>query len=118
MNTTKTLLAVLLAAAVAPAWADNMAGMNMQGMGTAQHAGNGQNMPLSEGVIRKIDAATGHVTIRHGELYNLNMPPMTMTFATKDQGMLKGYKAGDKVKFQADAAMDGSLMVTQMSHMH
>lgn len=112
MHTTKTLLALLLAAAVAPSWADAMAGMDH-----GQHAAAGQNAPLSEGVIRKIDTATGHVTIRHGELYNLNMPAMTMTFSTKDKAMLKGYKAGDKVQFRADAAMDGSLMVTQISHL-
>lgn len=117
MHASKTLLAVLLAAAVIPAWADNMAGMNMQGTSTAQHAGNGQNMPLSEGVIRKIDAATGRITLRHGELYNLGMPAMTMTFVIKDKAMLKGYKPGDKVQFRADADMEGSLMVTQMSHL-
>jgi Cu(I)/Ag(I) efflux system protein CusF len=117
MHAAKILPAILLVAAVAPAWADDMAGMDMPGMTTAQHAGNTQNAPLSEGVIRKIDAAGGRVTLRHGELYNLGMPAMTMAFAIKDKAMLKGYKPGDKVRFRADAGTDGSLMVTQMSHL-
>jgi len=110
------LITCLLAGIMAPALADNgMAGMNMSPAGHKQ--GSMQNMPLSEGVIRKVDAAAGKVTIRHGELANLGMPPMTMTFTASDHTLLKGYKAGDKVRFRADESDNGALMVTQMSHM-
>lgn len=109
----RTLIMTLLVAAT-PAWAD----MAMHDMNHGQAAGSMENMPLSEGVIRKVDGAAGKVTIRHGELANLGMPPMTMTFNVQDKGMLKGYKAGDKVRFRADQSFDGGLMVTQMSHMH
>jgi Cu/Ag efflux protein CusF len=114
MNARKALLAILLAGATLPVQAD-MAGMDMHAMKPAQ--ASPQNMPLSEGVIRKIDAAAGKVTIRHGELANLGMPAMTMTFAARDKAMLKYYKVGDKVRFRADQAADGSLTVSQLSHL-
>lgn len=66
--------------------------------------------PQSEGVIRKIDAARGKVSIAHGEIANLKMPPMTMTFTARDAAMLKGFKEGDKVRFRA-AEVKGNLTV-------
>ncbi len=114
MNARKILAALLLAGATVPVWAD-MAGMDMHAMKPSQ--GSMQNMPLSEGVIRKIDAAAGKVTLRHGELANLGMPAMTMTFSARDKSMLKGYKVGDKVRFRADQSADGGLTVSQMSHL-
>jgi Cu/Ag efflux protein CusF len=120
MNTRNVLMAILLAGTMAPVWADDsMAGMHdMHNMAGASGMGTTQNMPMSEGMIRKIDPAAGKVTIRHGELANLGMPPMTMTFTAHDKAMLKGYKVGDKVKFRADQAGDGGLMVSQMLHMN
>jgi Cu(I)/Ag(I) efflux system protein CusF len=112
MNARKALLAILLAGATLPVQAD-MAGMDMHAMNHAQ--ASSQNMPLSEGVIRKVDAAAGKVTIRHGELANLGMPAMTMTFTAKDKAMLKNLKVGDKVRFRADESDDGGLMVSQMT---
>ena len=35
---------------------------------------------LSEGEIRKVDKDTAKLTIKHGELKNLDMPAMTMVF--------------------------------------
>jgi len=42
------------------------------------------------------------------------MPPMTMVFSVKEKAMLKGVKAGDKVKFKA-ASIDGKLTVTDIA---
>ena len=64
----------------------------------------------SDGVIKKIDVAKGKVSIAHGEIANLKMPPMTMTFTAKDPAMLKGFKEGDKVRFRA-AEVKGNLTV-------
>jgi Cu/Ag efflux protein CusF len=62
----------------------------------------GQPAPaLSDGEIRKVDKGAGKVTIRHGELKNLDMPPMTMVFRVRDPAMLDKLKEGDKVKFTA-----------------
>lgn len=60
------------------------------------------NDAYSEGVVRKIDAAAGKLTIKHGPLENLGMPPMTMVFTAADPALLDGVKAGDKVRFVAE----------------
>ncbi|MBI5107268.1 MAG: copper-binding protein [Rhodocyclales bacterium] len=65
---------------------------------------------MSEGTIRKLDLSAGKVSIAHGEIANLKMPPMTMTFSAGDPAMLKGFKEGDKVRFRA-AEVGGKLTV-------
>jgi Cu/Ag efflux protein CusF len=57
---------------------------------------------MTQAEIRKVDMAAGKVTLRHGEIKNLDMPPMTMVFQVKDRAFLTGLKAGDSVKFTAD----------------
>lgn len=56
----------------------------------------------SEGEVRKVDPAAKKITIKHGELKNLDMPAMTMVFQVRDPAMLEQVKPGDKVKFRAD----------------
>ena len=60
------------------------------------------NAALAEGEVRKIDKAAGTVTIKHGPIRNLDMPPMTMAYRVKDQAMLDQLKAGDKIAFEAN----------------
>lgn len=57
---------------------------------------------LSEGEVRKVDKDAKKITIKHGPLANLDMPPMTMVFQVKDPDLLDNAKAGDKVKFRAE----------------
>ena len=57
---------------------------------------------LSEGEVRKIDKEQGKVTIKHGEIKNLDMPPMTMVFRAQPPGLLEKVQVGDKVRFQAE----------------
>jgi Cu(I)/Ag(I) efflux system protein CusF len=68
---------------------------------------------MSEGEIRKVDKDAKKITIRHGELKNLNMPRMTMVFQVKDPAMLDKVKAGDKVKFRADK-VNGAFTVMEI----
>lgn len=56
---------------------------------------------LSDGEVRKVDRDAQKITIRHGPLKNLDMPPMTMVFRVKDAALLDAVKPGDKVMFQA-----------------
>jgi Cu/Ag efflux protein CusF len=58
--------------------------------------------PQSEAVVRKVDAAAGKITLRHGPIANLDMPPMTMVFQVGAPALLQGVKAGDSVKFRAE----------------
>ena len=66
-----------------------------------------------DGEVRRVDKATGKVTLRHGELKQLDMPPMTMVFEVSDKAMLDSVKAGDKVKFKV-IKKDGKMIVTEM----
>ena len=68
---------------------------------------------LAEGEIRKVDKEAKKLTIKHGPIPNLDMPPMTMVFQVKDAAMLDQVKAGDKVKFQAEKA-GGQYTVTKI----
>lgn len=68
---------------------------------------------LSEGLVKKVDKDTKTITIKHGELKDLNMPPMTMAFRVKTASMLGQVKAGDRINFQA-RKVGGELTVTQI----
>ena len=70
-----------------------------------------QASAMSEGVVRKIDTANAKITIKHGPLANLNMPPMTMVFRAQPPELLKGLKAGDAVKFHVEQ-INGAYVVT------
>jgi Cu/Ag efflux protein CusF len=56
---------------------------------------------MAEGEVRRIDTANNKVTIRHGEIKNLDMPPMSMVFVAKPPSILKGVQVGDKIRFTA-----------------
>jgi len=65
------------------------------------------------GTVTKVDDAQGKLTINHVPIKNLDMDGMTMVFKAGDAGMLKGLKAGDKIKFDADR-VNGQLTVTKL----
>jgi len=65
------------------------------------------------GEVRKVDKDTRKITLRHGEIKQLDMPAMTMVFQVKDPAMLDKVKAGDKVMFKA-AGTGGALTVTEI----
>jgi Cu/Ag efflux protein CusF len=66
---------------------------------------------MSEGVVRKIDAANAKITLKHGPLVNLDMPPMTMVFRVQSPELLNAVKVGDKVKFHVED-INGAFTVT------
>ncbi|MCF8147381.1 MAG: copper-binding protein [Sulfuritalea sp.] len=68
---------------------------------------------MALGEVRKIDKEARKITIKHGEIKELEMPPMTMVFTLKDPGVLENFKVGDKVKFKV-VREDGKMLVTEM----
>jgi len=101
------LAAMLLAVSATPVYAQQPA---------ADHAGHhaAQTAPaasLTDGEVRKVDKDAKKLTIRHGPIKNLDMPPMTMVFQVKDAAMLDKVNAGDKIKFSADK-IGGAYTVT------
>jgi len=66
---------------------------------------------MTDGVVRRVDAANGKLTLRHGPIVNLDMPAMTMVFRVQPPQLMKGLKVGDTVKFHAES-IDDTLTVT------
>jgi Cu(I)/Ag(I) efflux system periplasmic protein CusF len=66
-----------------------------------------------DGEVKKIDKAQGKVTLKHGEIKNLDMPAMTMVFRVRDAKMLDGLTEGTKVRFAAEK-VDGQYTVTEL----
>lgn len=121
MNTPKTLktaphglrasalLALLLASGVAlaqthnhahsaPATAEAPAAVTPAA--PSETASNG--LPWAEAEVRRVDTAAGKISLKHGDIKNLDMPPMTMVFQLQDKALLGNLKAGDRVRFTAD----------------
>lgn len=55
----------------------------------------------ANGEIRRIDTPNLRLTIKHGEIKALDMPPMTMVFYVKDPVLLQGLAVQDTIEFQA-----------------
>lgn len=99
-----SLASVLLAASllVGPAFAQQKADDHAahHAAGSAAPAANGTEM--TDGEVRKVDKDAGKVTLKHGEIKNLDMPGMTMVFQVREPALLDQVKVGDKVKFRAE----------------
>ncbi|MBC7599117.1 MAG: copper-binding protein [Polaromonas sp.] len=107
------LLAALLAGTVSAQTAMPSGGGAMT-MGDAK-----KDMPMAasadmtDGEIRKVDLDNKKITIKHGEIKNLDMPGMTMVFQVKEPALLEKAKVGDKVRFKAEKS-GGAIMVTDI----
>ncbi len=69
-------------------------------------------MPMAEGEVRKIDMSAKKITLKHGEIKSLDMPPMTMVFQVKDPAILEKVKVGDKVQFTVENANGAMTVLT------
>ena len=56
----------------------------------------------AEGEVRRVNPAGQEITLKHGEIKNLDMPPMTMVFKVKDVTLLDKVQVKDKVRFTVD----------------
>jgi Cu/Ag efflux protein CusF len=66
-------------------------------------ASNGSvTLPKVAAEVRRVDAQTGKITLKHADISNLDMPAMTMVFQTASPDMLKDLEVGQKVLFTAD----------------
>lgn len=75
---------------------EGMKGMDCMDQGSAKAT------KLTNGEVKNVDAKAGQVTLKHGAIENMNMGPMTMTFAVKDKSALSNLKEGSKVKFAVE----------------
>ena len=68
---------------------------------------------MTDAEVRKVDKDAGKITLKHGEIKNLEMPAMTMVFRVKDARLLDKVQPGDAIKFRAEK-MDGAFTVTDI----
>lgn len=68
---------------------------------------------LTDAVVQKIDSARGVIVLKHGDIPNLAMPPMTMGFDVAEKQMLEQVKPGDKVRFHVEV-LKGKPTVTHL----
>jgi Cu/Ag efflux protein CusF len=106
----KSGTAILAAAALAFGALTPLAGFAQAAM---DHGAMPATDALSDGEVRKIDKETGKITIKHGPIKHLDMPPMSMVFTAKDKALLDKVKVGDKIRFMA-ADEGGKMIVTDI----
>ena len=107
------LTASLLILGAGPALAQAPATAAPDNHSSHHPAASAQQIPLSEGEITRWDSRTLRLTLKHGEIKNLEMPPMTMVFRVQDASVVGDLKPGDKVRFQAEQ-VNGAYHVKQI----
>lgn len=75
-------------------------------------------LPSVHGVVKKINAASGSITLKHADIPNLEMSAMTMGFSVKDTAMLDGLAEGDHVMFQTIAEGGKFIIVSMKKDQH
>lgn len=65
------------------------------------------------GEVRRVDAAAGKVTIKHGAISALELPAITLVYQATPV-LLIDIKPGDRVRFTA-ARQNGTYIVTEIS---
>ncbi|GLR26560.1 copper-binding protein [Limnobacter litoralis] len=74
------------------------------GLNAIAHAAD-PNAEMVQGEVKNVLADQGKVTLKHGLIKSMKMPPMTMNYKVKDPAMLKDLQKGDHVEFQLDSDM-------------
>lgn len=95
---------------------NGMAGMdhsNMAQGNSGAHTPQQDTKEYTNGQVKKVNAETNQITIRHEEIKSLDMPPMTMVYIAKNKSMLQGIKPGDQIKFTA-MSNGGKLYLTNL----
>ncbi|OYU31983.1 MAG: hypothetical protein CFE39_05305 [Comamonadaceae bacterium PBBC2] len=67
----------------------------------------------ARGEVKKVDKAAQKITLKHGDIKSLDMPPMTMVFQVADAAMLNSVKVGDNVQFSAERRT-GAIVITNL----
>jgi Cu(I)/Ag(I) efflux system protein CusF len=111
--TRATLLAVAVVAGSTFVLAANADDKGSDHGGNSKAAMTTAGGDMVEGEVRKVDKEAKKITLKHGDIKNLDMPGMTMVFQVKDAALLDKVHAGDKVRFRAEKAGSG-IMVTDI----
>ena len=66
------------------------------------------------GVVKKVDAARGTVTLAHEPIKSLNWPAMTMDFQVRDKASLARLKPEQKIEFELVEEKKGSYVISRI----
>jgi Cu/Ag efflux protein CusF len=66
-----------------------------------------------DGEVMRVDQEAGKITLKHGEIKNLDIPAMQMAFRVADPNWLKTLQVHDKVRFTADK-VGGQFTITSI----
>ena len=116
ITTPAAMAGLVLALLAGPALAQTppvAADHHAHGAAPSEASGTSASPALTEGQITRVDARNGTLTIRHGEITHLGMPPMTMVFGLPDKNQAVQFQPGEQVRFQAEAH-DGALRITHI----
>jgi len=80
--------------------AQGMGGMDMKGMDMDKDKKSGGKAHKGAGTVKKVDRASGKVTISHGPIPTMKWPAMSMTFTVKDKALLGKFSQDKKVEFE------------------
>lgn len=113
ITTPAAMAGLVLALLAGPALAQTPPAADHHAHGAAPSEATSASPALTEGQITRVDARNGTLTIRHGEITHLGMPPMTMVFGLPDKDQAAQFQPGEQVRFQAEA-QDGALRITHI----
>jgi len=66
------------------------------------------------GVVKKVDAAKGTVTLAHDPVKSLNWPAMTMDFQVREKASLSKLKPGQRIEFELVEEKKGSYIISRI----
>jgi Cu/Ag efflux protein CusF len=72
-----------------------------QGSGMQRVSDTAAALPWATAEVRRIDKSARKVALKHGDIQNLDMPPMSMVFQVKEPAQLDALQVGQSVRFQA-----------------
>jgi Cu/Ag efflux protein CusF len=73
----------------------------VQGSGMQRVSDTAAALPWATAEVRRIDKSARKVALKHGDIKNLDMPPMSMVFQVKEPAQLDALQVGQSVRFQA-----------------
>ncbi len=101
MKQSVSLLLVLALSAATPAVSYAQSSMDMKGMDMGKKpAAGAQATHKATGVVKKVDAKAGAVTLAHEPVKSLKWSAMTMAFQVKDKTLLDRLTVNKKVEFE------------------
>src|SRR3979490_1007499 len=85
--------------------AQGMGGMDMKGMDMGKEKKSADKKSEGKthkgaGTVKKVNSASGKVTIAHGPIPTMKWPAMNMTFTVKDKALLGKFSQDKKVEFE------------------